>query len=100
MYPRGRSQFDIAENVGISMFGRWEPSGGEPWLTMASGNGSRPGGRSTLVWSLGPVRVASPTISWAAVSTVTAGAAVAGNGSVECSGSRTRTATRRRRTLA
>jgi len=55
------------------MVGRWEGSGGEPWLTMASGNGSRPGGRSTLVCSMVPVGIASATISGAALSTVTAG---------------------------
>jgi hypothetical protein len=27
-------------------------SRGEPWLTMASGNGARPAGRSTLVCSM------------------------------------------------
>jgi hypothetical protein len=27
-------------------------SGSEPWLTMASGNGARPGGRSILVCSM------------------------------------------------
>src|SRR4051794_41890998 len=86
MYPRASSQFDTEGNVGISMLGRWAASAGEPWLTMASGNGPGPGGRSALVRSVLPLEVASPTISWAAASTVAAGAAFAGSSMIESSG--------------
>ena len=99
MYPRASSQFDTEGNVGISMFGRWAASAGEPWLTMASGNGPEPGGRSTLVCSVLPLDVASPTISCAAVSTVAVGAAFAGNAMIENAGNTQRMATRRRPTF-
>jgi hypothetical protein len=100
MYPRASSRFDTEGNVGISMLGRWAASAGEPWLTMASGNGPGPGGRSTLVCSVLPLEVASPTISWAAVSTVATGAAFAGNAMIKSAGNTQKMATRRRPTLA
>src|SRR4051794_9438835 len=97
MYPRASSQFDTERNVGISMLGRWA---GEPWLTMASGNGPSPGGRSTLACSVLPLEVGSPTISCVAVSTVAAGAAFAGNAMIESAGNTQMMATRRRKTFA
>src|ERR1700704_5642113 len=60
MYPRAISQLETEENVGITMVGRWEGSGGEPWLTMASGNGSPPGGRTPPACTQGPARAAAP----------------------------------------
>jgi hypothetical protein len=77
MYPRCSSQFDAAANVGIGMRGRCEASGGEPWLTTASGNGPWPAGRKTRVRKVAPSAEAIPTISWAAASTFAAGAASA-----------------------
>src|SRR6185436_5934320 len=100
MYPRESNQPDTEGNVGISMLGRWAASAGEPWLTMASGNGPGPGGRSTLVCSRLPLEVASPTISCSAVSIVAAGAAFAGKGTIGSAGSTQRMATRRRATFA
>src|SRR4051812_30735579 len=100
MYPRASSQFDTGGNVGISMLGRWAASAGEPWLTMASGNGPSPGGRSTLVCSVLPLEVGSSTISCAAASTVAAGAAFAGNAMIASAGNTQRMATRRRPTFA
>ena len=100
MYPRESNQPDTEGNVGISMLGRWAASAGEPWLTRASGNGPEPGGRSTRVCSVLPLEVASPTISWAAASTVTAGAAFAGIAMTESAGNTQRMATRRKPTFA
>src|SRR5262245_14629507 len=55
------------------MSGRCDALAGEPWLTIASGNGPGPGGRSTRVRSVAPAAAGTPTISW----TGTAGAAPA-----------------------
>src|SRR6266508_5734198 len=67
---------------------------------MASGNGPLPAGRNTRTRNVAPVAVAISAISWAAVSTVAAGAARAGHRPSVSSNTAMRIAMRRRRTSA
>jgi hypothetical protein len=73
-YPFASNQFDAEANVGRDIVGRSDALTGEPWFTIANGNGPPPDGRKTRTRKTAPFALIISVTSCSAVSTVSVAA--------------------------